>query len=236
MALQGSLRDMAAAELIQHVCQDGRRARLVLESGGRRAELFIEAGQVVHATQGERQGEEVVFDLMGWADGSFVVDSDVPPPARSVERSYAGLLLEGARRLDESADAPTAESPAAQQEPADPTEPAQEGRMGEPTLALSSIEGVAGAVLVAEDGVIIAHTMQGDPEKEGAVAAFVGAAALQAGEALGLGGFQRGTVVISTGSLLILKHGAAYAGLLLDEGASPALVASRAEALLKEQA
>lgn len=108
--------------------------------------------------------------------------------------------------------------------------------MGEPTLALSSIEGVAGAVLVAEDGVIIAHTMQGDPEKEGAVAAFVGAAALQAGEALGLGGFQRGTVVISTGSLLILKHGAAYAGLLLDEGASPALVASRAEALLKEQA
>ena len=229
MALQGNLRDMAAAELIQHVCQDGRVARLVLESGGRRADLFIDSGQVVHAALGDRQGEEVVFEVLGWADGTFFVDNEASPPARSIERSYAGLLLEGARRLDESTSAPAAE--AGQDGAAELT---QEGRMGEPTLALSSIEGVAGAVLVAEDGVIIGHSMQGDPEKEGAVAAFVGAAAVQAGESLGLGAFQRGTVVISTGSLLILKHAAAYVGLLLEDGASPALVASRAGALIKE--
>jgi predicted regulator of Ras-like GTPase activity (Roadblock/LC7/MglB family) len=91
-----------------------------------------------------------------------------------------------------------------------------------------------GAVLVAEDGVVVGHSMEGDAEKEGAVAAFVGAAALQAGASMGLGAFKRAAVGIASGSLLVLKHGDLFVGLLLKEGASPALVAGRAETVLAE--
>ena len=98
---------------------------------------------------------------------------------------------------------------------------------------LAKIDGVAGAVLVAEDGVVLAHTLEGDPEKEGAVAAFLGAAAVQAGEAMKLGRQKRATVSMANDHIVVLKSKEYFVGLLLQGGASPALVASRAETLLE---
>ncbi|MGA2819404.1 MAG: roadblock/LC7 domain-containing protein [Anaerolineales bacterium] len=98
---------------------------------------------------------------------------------------------------------------------------------------LAKIDGVGGAVLVAEDGVVLAHTLEGDAEKEGAVAAFLGAAAAQAGEAMKLGRLKRVTVSMANNHIVVLKSKEYFVGLLLQEGASPALVASRAETLLE---
>lgn len=40
MALQGNLHDMTVADLIQHSCQDGKTARIMIEHNGRHAGLF----------------------------------------------------------------------------------------------------------------------------------------------------------------------------------------------------
>lgn len=102
MSMQGVLADMAVADIIQHSCQDRRTARLLVRSGGREAALFFEAGQVVHAMLDGDEGEPAVFELLGWDAGSFVLENDVPAPARTITRNWSGLLLEGARRLDEA--------------------------------------------------------------------------------------------------------------------------------------
>jgi len=98
---------------------------------------------------------------------------------------------------------------------------------------LAKIDGVGGTVLVAEDGVVLAHTLEGDPEREGAVAAFLGAAATQAGEAMKLGRLKRAMISMASSHLVVLKTRDYFVGLIIQEGASPALIATRAEALLE---
>jgi predicted regulator of Ras-like GTPase activity (Roadblock/LC7/MglB family) len=101
MAMQGNLRDMAVADLIQHNCQDHKTARLEIEHNGQRAVLFFQDGSVKHAAMDNLEGEEVVYQILGWSEGQFMLEVDQPSPVTTIQRSWSGLLLEGARRLDE---------------------------------------------------------------------------------------------------------------------------------------
>ncbi|MCX6070201.1 MAG: DUF4388 domain-containing protein [Chloroflexi bacterium] len=237
MALQGSLQDMSVADLIQHNCQEGRTVRIDLRLGadGPAAVLFLDQGQIVHAESQGESGEEVVYKVLAWGDGSFSVEPGQTTPERTVQRSYAGLLLEGIRRIDEAA--AEAEEPQAAESPpagdAGQGSEKEEGKMSERLQSLRAIEGVTGVVIAARDGVVLEHTLDGDPDKEGAVAVFVGYAAAQVGESLALGNFEWGTVAIGKETMLVIERPDFYVGLLLGEKASPALVASKLEGLLR---
>jgi predicted regulator of Ras-like GTPase activity (Roadblock/LC7/MglB family) len=102
MAMRGSLRDMAVADLIQHNCQDRKTAQLSIEHDGCQALLFFKDGAVVHATLDDLQGEEVIYRILEWEVGQFGLETGVEPPAATISRSWSSLLLEGARRLDET--------------------------------------------------------------------------------------------------------------------------------------
>ena len=101
MAMQGSLKDMAVADLIQHNCQDHKTAQLIITHSNRQAALFFDAGLVQHASLDNITGEEVVYEVLSWSDGEFTLEMDVPPPDVTITRSWSGLLLTGAQRLDE---------------------------------------------------------------------------------------------------------------------------------------
>jgi predicted regulator of Ras-like GTPase activity (Roadblock/LC7/MglB family) len=101
MALQGNLNVMAVADLIQHNCQEYKTARLTIEQDGQQAVLYFKDGAVQHAALDGEQGEEVVYNLLTWSNGNFILEIDILPPQVSISRSWSGLLLEGARRLDE---------------------------------------------------------------------------------------------------------------------------------------
>ena len=102
MAMQGNLHDMAVADLIQHNCQEQKTARLVIKHSGQQATLFFSDGKIKHATLGNSTGEEVVYEVLTWQDGQFTLDIGLTPPEITFKRSWSGLLLEGARRLDET--------------------------------------------------------------------------------------------------------------------------------------
>ncbi len=101
MAMQGDLQVMAVADLIQHNCQDRKTARLVIENNDQQATLFFKAGAVLHATLGNLQGEEAIFELLGWQEGQFTLEMDMEPTTKTISRNWSGLILEGARRLDQ---------------------------------------------------------------------------------------------------------------------------------------
>lgn len=100
--MKGRLEDMAVADLIQLNCQDRKEAKVELKSGAKKAELFFKDGNVVHATLDDMQGEEVVYNLLGWEAGSFDLKAEVSSPEISITREWSTLLLEGMRRLDEA--------------------------------------------------------------------------------------------------------------------------------------
>ncbi len=102
MALQGNLGDMAAADLIQQYGQSGQTAVLRIQNNHQEATLYIHEGTVAHAVMGDEQGEEVVYQALTWTEGAFSLEMGALPPETTITRSWSGLLLEGARRLDEA--------------------------------------------------------------------------------------------------------------------------------------
>jgi predicted regulator of Ras-like GTPase activity (Roadblock/LC7/MglB family) len=103
--MKGNLHDMGVADLIQHNCQDRKTVQVTVEHSGRQAVLFFRDGDVVHAGLDGRSGEEVVYEILQWEDGTFETENSIPPPAVTIRKNWSGLLLEAARRLDETADA-----------------------------------------------------------------------------------------------------------------------------------
>lgn len=101
MALKGSLEDMAVADLIQHNCLDNKTSRLVIENDGKQAILFFKGGAVIDATLGNLRGEEAIYRLLTWQDGAFTLETGHEAPKVTINSSWSGLLLEGARLIDE---------------------------------------------------------------------------------------------------------------------------------------
>jgi len=101
MSTQGNLEDITIADLIQQNCQARKTARLIVRADGEQAVLFFAAGNVTHATLGDLQGEEVIYRVLHWSKGQFELEPGILAPRTTIQRSWSGLLLEGARRLDE---------------------------------------------------------------------------------------------------------------------------------------
>lgn len=218
MPLQGNLQEMSLANLIQVNCQEMRSAQLMLTRADQIGEIYFSDGQVVHATLGALRGEDAVYALLAWDDGTFVLDRDVPTPEKTIAATWNALLLEGMKRV--------AESPAALTEEAD---------MKPDALAqLRALNGVAGVVIAASDGIVLGADIPGsDGENEAAAAVFTGSSAEQLGQVLQLGTFGHGLVTLKNKRLLILPQPDRYVGLVLGENASPTIVANAASDALK---
>lgn len=102
MSLQGNLRDMDVANLIQHNCQDYKTARVRIQNDAEEAVLYFHDGQISHAELSGNTGEDVVFQLLSWNEGTFALETGIEAPTKTITRSWSSLLLEGARRLDEN--------------------------------------------------------------------------------------------------------------------------------------
>lgn len=102
MAMQGNLKDMNLADLIQHICLDKRTVWLAVKHGQQQAILFLDEGKIVHAELGDVEGEEVVYEALQWQQGTFKFEAGRKSPRKTIDRHWSTVLLEGARRLDES--------------------------------------------------------------------------------------------------------------------------------------
>lgn len=226
--VRGNLRDFSLTSLISVTCNERNQARLLIRHGNQEAALFFEDGNIVHMTLNGHEGEEVIYEVLAWEGGVFELAQGVPPPTHTVTTSWSALLLKGLQYVDES----TLETVEWEGVP----EVVEEGA-GDMVQHLANelrrLEAVEGAVVVARDGTVLAYDLEGDGEKEGAVAVFIGNAANQVGEALALGSFERGVVAIGKERMLVLERPDYYFGLLLGERASPVLVVSQAEGILR---
>ena len=162
MGINGNLKDISVADLIQIHCIDQRTARLRIDQKDQAAEIYFHAGQVVHATLGQASGEEVVYEVLTWNEGLFDVDSDFSAPKKSINRMWSGLLLEGAKRLDEKEMSRKA---------SEDNQSTEENKMAQKfeeilTSLAGEVSGYSASALVGIDGINIAANSKGplDPE------------------------------------------------------------------------
>lgn len=101
MAFQGSLKDLPLPDIIQLVSVSGKTGVFQLTRGTENGEIWLENGQIVHATVGNLSGEEAIYSLAIWSQGEFQFVTGQQPPAHTITKSNTNLLMEAARRLDE---------------------------------------------------------------------------------------------------------------------------------------
>jgi predicted regulator of Ras-like GTPase activity (Roadblock/LC7/MglB family) len=75
-----------------------------LVSNDKEAVIYFKEGSVVHAVVGQTSGEEAIYKILSWDEGEFVLNVGVQSPEVTIKRNWSGLLLEGAKRLDELTD------------------------------------------------------------------------------------------------------------------------------------
>lgn len=101
MAVEGELKDIDITSVIQVMCTERRQAGLVVRRRGEEGVIFFEHGEIVHATLGPIEGEEAVYQLLSWKDGSFRMTDKVRAPMRTIAMQWSHLLMEGMRKIDE---------------------------------------------------------------------------------------------------------------------------------------
>ncbi len=100
--LRGSLAQMNVLDLLQSLDMGRKTCSLTLTNNVDNCKMFFADGQINHAVYGKLKGDEAVYKVLTWAEGSFEIDFKGSSKEQTITQSTQGLLLEGLRLLDES--------------------------------------------------------------------------------------------------------------------------------------
>ena len=100
---EGKFVEVQLSDIIQLIGLSRRSVALNVGAGQRRGTLYFVDGEIVHAICGDRLGEEAFYEICSWPSGQFSLgDIALVGQEHTITRPWQGLLLEAARRQDES--------------------------------------------------------------------------------------------------------------------------------------
>lgn len=114
MGISGSLSDVTLTELLQLMLWGQKSGVMTVFWRGTSGRLYIQDGQVIHATFAGEQGEAAAHRLLSREGGSFTWEPGPAVCPTSIETSTQNLLLEAARMQDEGEEIPSTASPPSQ--------------------------------------------------------------------------------------------------------------------------
>jgi len=101
MSLDGNLEDFPLTDVFQLILMGERSGMLEVESDHKRAVIYFDKGQAVHAQLDNLSGEKAVYEAFYWTAGKFAFQTDVASPDRTITLECRNLVMEAVRRLDE---------------------------------------------------------------------------------------------------------------------------------------
>jgi response regulator RpfG family c-di-GMP phosphodiesterase len=103
--VSGSLQEMALPDIVQVLWHGRKSGSLRIHALDGSGEIHFVEGQIYNALFGKIRGADAFYKMVALSAGEFALDPGFIAPQRVIEDSPEGLLLEGMRRLDESASA-----------------------------------------------------------------------------------------------------------------------------------
>ena len=100
--LRGSISQMNVIALVQSLEMGRKSCALTLTNKAETCALYFKEGQVTHAQYGALLGDQAVFQVLRWTDGSFQIDFEGKTTKQTTTLNTQGLLMEGLRLLDEA--------------------------------------------------------------------------------------------------------------------------------------
>ena len=100
--IEGRLEEMNVIDLFQSLEMGQKSCSLTLARAAEKCQIYLENGQVYDAALGNVSGDDAVYKVVEWNDGTFEIDFSGKSPQRRTTRSTQGLLMEALRILDEA--------------------------------------------------------------------------------------------------------------------------------------
>ncbi|MBI4484337.1 MAG: DUF4388 domain-containing protein [Acidobacteria bacterium] len=94
-ALTGDLAQLRLMEILKVLTRSGKTGILQVLNGAQYGEVYLEGGELVHASCAGREGEEAIHYLFSWGEGRFhFVQEEIHPP-RTVAGPTQDVLARG---------------------------------------------------------------------------------------------------------------------------------------------
>ncbi len=235
MAVHGHLKDMSLPTIIQLMAHDGVTAKITLQHEENQGVLFLEQGHLSHAQlrQGNQvaMGELAVYALLNWSGGDFVIERGITPPERTIQASWDYLLMEGLRQVDEQqtrfvapeeeddlmamletlshSDKAVMEELIAQQKEKETMASKSEQLRSILNNIVSSSSDLQGAVIVDNDGLLLASALNSslDGNRVAAVSAGLVSLAGRSAQQLGQGEVVQTLIQAKNGNVIAIRAG-----------------------------
>lgn len=101
MSLQGSLSELPLPDVIQLVSVSGKTGAFEIRGEHETGKIYLREGQIVDASVGRLRGDNAVYELAIWSQGTFLFKPGEECDKVTIHQSNATLMMEAARRLDE---------------------------------------------------------------------------------------------------------------------------------------
>ena len=89
MSFQGSLNELPLSDIVQLVAVSGKTGMFSMTRASEKGYVYLQNGQITHAKLGEVEGEDAIYALALWSQGSFQFSPGVESEARTISRSKA---------------------------------------------------------------------------------------------------------------------------------------------------
>lgn len=186
---QGVLRKVGLQDVIQMECLARNSSILEVYNQNVLGRIYIEEGQLVHAVAGEIKGEQALYKLLSLPGGSFELAQFEAPPEKTLAGQWEMLLMEAARVKDENAALGKTE----------------ESKIDSPSPPKTSAR-LEGTLVCTRTGETLFEAVGEDSSSHVAWLKAMEQQALQFGEVLPLGGFDRMETEFSDGRVLALSR------------------------------
>ncbi len=100
--IKGNLQFISLGTLISINCNENRTARLEVINSKTQADIYLDKGNISHASIESKTGEEAFYKILKIKNGNFNIYPDEKAPKVSIKSNWSSLLLEGTRRMDEN--------------------------------------------------------------------------------------------------------------------------------------
>jgi predicted regulator of Ras-like GTPase activity (Roadblock/LC7/MglB family) len=153
---EGEVAGLELSDLIQINARKHFSGCFRIRYEGQLGLIFFRDGEVVHAEQGARVGEEAFADILAWPTGHFSVEPNVVTARKTIQKGCEHLLLETHRIIDERrsgrdpASRPAAAAPAPA--PAPQATPVPQASQVSAADRARAVPGVAEAAVLTRDG------------------------------------------------------------------------------------
>jgi CheY-like chemotaxis protein len=106
----GILQDMSLTDILQVLSMNKRSCKVKLVRGEQTGEIYFRQGRVSGACMGSQEGEEALFELLGWKGAKFSVGEISNNDEETISKDIHSLIAEGMKRSNDRKNPPSTHS------------------------------------------------------------------------------------------------------------------------------